>query len=91
MSPAVPVEPGDLGREAEFAVGDAPVGELSGRLRSAYGHVLAKGELTTQDLMEATGVSHRTALRDLQALVARGLVERVGSRRGAFYRPLASS
>ncbi|MFM1873455.1 MAG: hypothetical protein RL398_2877 [Planctomycetota bacterium] len=90
-SPAVPVESVDLGREAEFAVGDASVGELSGRLRSAYGHVLAKGELTTQDLMEATGVSHRTALRDLQALVARGLVERVGSRRGAFYRPLASS
>ncbi len=57
------------------------------RLRLALELVEARGSLTTQDLMVAARVSHRTALRDLQLLVAQGRIERVGSRRGAFYRP----
>jgi DNA-binding NtrC family response regulator/HAMP domain-containing protein len=60
---------------------------LSPRLRALLAAIAARGTYSTQDHMEATGVSHRTGLRDLQLLVSVGLVERVGSRRGAFYRP----
>ncbi|MCB9885995.1 MAG: sigma 54-interacting transcriptional regulator [Planctomycetes bacterium] len=59
------------------------------RLRQALQFAHDRGSLTTQDHMELAKVSHRTALRDLQTLVGQGLLERVGSRRGAFYRPSA--
>ncbi|MBX3463923.1 MAG: sigma 54-interacting transcriptional regulator [Planctomycetes bacterium] len=61
---------------------------LPPRLRDLMARIRARGTYSTQDHMEATGVSHRTGLRDLQALVQAGLIERVGTRRGAFYRPL---
>ncbi|MBM4062818.1 MAG: DeoR family transcriptional regulator, partial [Planctomycetes bacterium] len=51
--------------------------------------IRAKGKIKTEDHMAAAGVSHRTGLRDLQYLVRIGLVARVGSRRGTFYRPAA--
>ena len=63
------------------------ISELPDRLRRLYAQVLARGVMSTQDHMDATGVSHRTSLRDFQQLVACGLVDRVGSRRGARYRP----
>jgi hypothetical protein len=61
---------------------------LSPRLLELLVLARERGRLTTQDHMSHSGVSHRTALRDLQALVQFGVVERVGARRGAFYRPL---
>jgi len=72
---------------ASERVPDADGDTLPPRLRQLLARITARGTYSTQDHMEATGVSHRTGLRDLQLLVRAGLVERVGSRRGAFYRP----
>jgi len=60
---------------------------LPPRIRTLYDALVAKGSIGTQDHMQTAGVSHRTGLRDLQTLVELGLAERVGSRRGARYRP----
>jgi transcriptional regulator with AAA-type ATPase domain/HAMP domain-containing protein len=67
----------------------SPMGltKLSPRLEELRRRVVARGRYSTQDHMREGGVSHRTALRDLQTLVAAGHIERVGSRRGAYYRP----
>jgi DeoR/GlpR family transcriptional regulator of sugar metabolism len=53
-----------------------------------YDQLVEKGSIGTQDHMTTAGVSHRTGLRDLQTLVELGLAERVGTRRGARYRPI---
>ena len=60
---------------------------LPARLRALLAQVRERGRYTTQEHMAKSGVSHRTALRDLQSLVANGFIERVGVRRGAWYRP----
>ncbi|MGC6488816.1 MAG: sigma 54-interacting transcriptional regulator [Planctomycetota bacterium] len=60
---------------------------LTPRLTELWSKIRAERRYTTQDHMAESGVSHRTALRDLQTLVSKGLVERVGARRGAWYRP----
>jgi DeoR/GlpR family transcriptional regulator of sugar metabolism len=60
---------------------------LTPRLQQLLVEIQKRDRYTTQDHMTNAGVSHRTALRDLQALVRHGVVERVGVRRGAFYRP----
>lgn len=62
---------------------------LSGRLADLFDRIVQRGRITTQEHMEASDLSPRTALRDLQTLVQAGLLERVGSRRGTFYRPSA--
>jgi HAMP domain-containing protein/GGDEF domain-containing protein len=64
---------------------------LPPRLEELRQRVVAAGRYSTQDHMTIAGVSHRTALRDLQWLVVAGHLERIGSRRGAFYRPRDSS
>jgi len=46
------------------------------------------GGLSNRDVVDAENVSARTALRELQALVERGLLSRVGRRRGAVYKPV---
>ena len=75
---------------AEPGVVPDPVsGSLSPRLAELLAKVTAQGTYSTQEHMVACGLSHRTALRDLQALVQLGRLERVGSRRGTFYRPSA--
>ena len=56
-------------------------------MRDLLSLVRERGRVTTQEHMASSGTSHRTALRDLQALAEKGLIERVGSRRGAYYRP----
>jgi DNA-binding NtrC family response regulator/HAMP domain-containing protein len=78
----VPAQPVDL------AVGDAVANE---RLRSLLRRAVATGKTTTQDHMDDQAISHRTALRDLQQLVQAGLLERIGSRRGAHYVPTATA
>ena len=90
-SPRPEVEP-----ELVPELGERPVASVSGRgadglaprLLELLSRVRELGRFTTQDHMTNSGASHRTALRDLQALVKKGFIERVGSRRGAFYRPL---
>ncbi len=64
---------------------------LPPRLEELRQRVVQAGRYSTTDHMQACSVSHRTALRDLQALVAAGHLERVGSRRGTFYRPRATT
>jgi transcriptional regulator with GAF, ATPase, and Fis domain len=63
-----------------------PLAALPERVRLLLERLRERGEISTQEHMAASGVSHRTGLRDLQALVDLGLAERVGSRRGARYR-----
>lgn len=63
------------------------VGSLPERLQAALAWARQHGSIQTEDHMAAAGVSHRTALRDLQILVKNGHLVRVGSRRGATYRP----
>jgi predicted HTH transcriptional regulator len=46
-----------------------------------------RGGVTNGDIVKDENVSARTALRDAQRLVDRGLLVRVGRRRGAIYRP----
>ncbi|MHC4340356.1 MAG: sigma-54 interaction domain-containing protein, partial [Planctomycetota bacterium] len=48
-----------------------------------------RGGITNSAVVEEEEVSARTALRELQRLVERGLLVRVGRRRGAVYRPSA--
>ena len=68
-----------------------PTADLTGRMRDLLSLVRERGRVTTQEHMASSGTSHRTALRDLQALAEKGLIERVGSRRGAYYRPSEAS
>ncbi len=68
-----------------------PAADLTGRIRDLLSLVRERGRVTTQEHMASSGTSHRTALRDLQTLAEKGLIERVGSRRGAYYRPIEAS
>jgi DNA-binding NtrC family response regulator len=61
--------------------------DLPLRLQELWRRIEHAGRYTTQEHMASGALSHRTALRDLQFLVEAGLLERVGIRRGAFYRP----
>jgi len=79
LDPTAPLLP-DLG-SAEDAQ------HLEGRLRDLYDLALQHGSITSELHQQHAGVSPRTSLRDLQNLVKIGLLERVGSRRGAYYRP----
>jgi hypothetical protein len=80
-----PSVPAPAATAAEARVVDPS--SLPPRLLDLYQTIVARGQYSTHDHMEHRSLSHRTALRDLQALVASGLVERIGTRRGAFYRP----
>jgi hypothetical protein len=82
--PAAPAAPA-------AAAGSSGLASLPSRLVGLLRQVVAAGTYSTQAHMAASGLSHRTALRDMQALLAAGALERVGSRRGAFYRPSAAA
>ncbi|HLW03546.1 MAG TPA: helix-turn-helix domain-containing protein [Ktedonobacterales bacterium] len=60
---------------------------LSDQERQALGlrYVHEHGSITNQQYRELTGVSDRTALRDLEALVMRGALRTLGKRRGRRY------
>jgi DNA-binding NtrC family response regulator len=64
----------------------APGDALSGRQRILLDHLARHGRCTNREYCDMTGTSARTALRDLQELIARGLLVREGRRRGAIYR-----
>ncbi|MCI0588550.1 MAG: sigma 54-interacting transcriptional regulator [Planctomycetes bacterium] len=59
---------------------------LSARQQIALRLVSTRGWITTREYVRAAGVSERTGLRDLSDLAARGVLIRVGSRRGTAYR-----
>jgi hypothetical protein len=91
--PPASVDDGGASDEAEAppqrqeGAGPVVLDSLPPRIRVLYDQLVAKGSIGTQDHMNTAGVSHRTGLRDLQTLVELGLAERVGTRRGARYRP----
>jgi len=86
----MPMAGGVSPSDEEAGEGRGASASLTPRLLQLRSLIQERGRLTTQDHMNRSGVSHRTALRDLQALVSFGVVERVGVRRGAFYRPISS-
>ncbi|HET6204411.1 MAG TPA: sigma 54-interacting transcriptional regulator [Planctomycetota bacterium] len=59
---------------------------VTARQKIALGLLAARGWITTREYIRAAGVSERTGLRDLSDLVSRGVLIRVGSRRGTAYR-----
>jgi len=91
---AAPIEPTVVvpqpalsnGGEPDFQT--VPVDQLPDRLRRLLDLIVRRGSIGTSEHMDSHGISHRTGLRDLQILVKMGLVERVGQRRGARYRPI---
>jgi diguanylate cyclase (GGDEF)-like protein len=81
-------------RHLSLAGGTAPPGPppptvegLTPRQERILGKARAEGGVTNGEVVTAERVSARTALRELQQLVDRGLLVRVGRRRGAVYKP----
>ena len=59
---------------------------LNSRQQQALEHLKTHSRITNSDYQEAMGVSRATATRDLDVLVARGILERVGTTgRGTHY------
>ena len=44
------------------------------------------GRITNADYQRASGATRKTSMRDLAALVERAVLERIGTRKGAYYR-----
>jgi ATP-dependent DNA helicase RecG len=59
--------------------------DLSPRQLQGLAHIRAKGSLTTKEYMEATGAPARTAYRDLQDMVQKGVISNRGNRRTSRY------
>ena len=59
---------------------------LNERQARALAILAERGRITNREYRETFGVSNATAHADLRGLVKRGLVERAGAGRGAFYR-----
>lgn len=60
--------------------------QLEQRLTLIMQYVREHGQITNRAYRELAGVSESTALRDLEVLVERGTLQRVGKRRGRHYR-----
>jgi ATP-dependent DNA helicase RecG len=58
---------------------------LNERQAQALAHVRSTGRVTNTDHRRLTGATRKTAMRDLEGLVERGVLARVGERRGAHY------
>ncbi len=61
--------------------------ELSPRQERILTRAITAGSITNSDIVELEKISARTALRELQTLVDKGALARIGHRRGAIYRP----
>jgi predicted HTH transcriptional regulator len=60
--------------------------DLNERQRQAIALVKGQGQITNQTLRERTGVTARTASRDLEYLAGKGLITRVGDTgRNTYY------
>ncbi|HEX5137616.1 MAG TPA: sigma 54-interacting transcriptional regulator, partial [Planctomycetota bacterium] len=64
-----------------------PIQGLTPRQERILNYAREHGGVTNGDIVTKESVSARTALREAQRLVDRGLLVRVGRRRGAIYRP----
>jgi len=58
---------------------------LNERQTTALRHVRLTGRIANMEYQEITGATRKTAARDLDELVAKGLFERVGEKRGTYY------
>jgi predicted HTH transcriptional regulator len=58
---------------------------LSDRQRKGIAHVRKSGRIVNSEYQELVGVTRKTATRDLDDLVEKGLLRLVGERRGAHY------
>jgi len=74
-------------REPQPAAGETPTRSLSQEERHAWilTHLRTVGPLRPRDYVAALGIERRTAVRDLQALVDRGLVEAQGTTKDRRY------
>ncbi len=59
--------------------------DLSDRQRKGVLHVKKTGKISNSEYQELVGVARKTATRDLDGLVEKGVFERVGVKRGAHY------
>ncbi|NUQ62201.1 MAG: hypothetical protein HUU20_06920 [Pirellulales bacterium] len=60
--------------------------DLNERQIRALSHLKAVGRISNQEYQQITGATKKTASRDLADIVAKGVVQRVGTTgRGAFY------
>jgi ATP-dependent DNA helicase RecG len=48
-------------------------------------YIQERGSILNREYRELTGISEQTALRDLEMLVERGVLKRVGKTRGRRY------
>lgn len=69
----------------------ASLSELNERQQLLLAHLHEGDTIRSRDYFELVGVSPRTGLRDLNDLMERGLIERLGKRRAAAYRLAGSS
>jgi ATP-dependent DNA helicase RecG len=58
---------------------------LNDRQLTGLAGLRLEGRLTSGMYQEQAGVSRQTATRDLEDMVKKGILERRGKRRGAFY------
>jgi DNA-binding NtrC family response regulator len=86
---------GDTVERRRLALPEAPatprpaaaVDGLTPRQERILAFARGRGGVTNGEIVKEESVSARTALREVQRLVDRGLLVRVGRRRGAIYRP----
>jgi two-component system NtrC family response regulator len=71
---------------SRLAPQSAPQDDLNPRQRKILEYLARHGRCTNREYYEMADTSPRTGLRDLQDLMARGLLVREGKRRGAVYR-----
>jgi ATP-dependent DNA helicase RecG len=58
---------------------------LNERQMKAVTHIKVTGRITNSEYQELAGIIRKTAARDLDDLVEKGLFERMGEKRGSFY------
>ena len=59
--------------------------DVSERQALALSHIKRNGRITNSEYQKLAGVLRKTAARDLERLVAKGVLKRVGEKRGAHY------
>lgn len=59
--------------------------DLTDRQREAVRQIKKTGKITNSEYQALTGVTRKTAARDLDGLVEKGVLERIGTKRGAHY------
>ena len=59
--------------------------DISNRQRQGILYIKKTGKITNSGYQELTGVARKTASRDLDGLVEKGILEMIGSKRGAYY------